>query len=440
MAAEQNEMVSTFKDGVRPDDFVCIIDWNSSSIKTSTSGNGFDGIVAMLEDRPPWENSCRWIDFEGRKDYMNQSNGLSISPSAYIFKEFKERDILVRAVQMDPLRVQYLKIQADVFLVTLKLMTYDEQKFPDKMSQSMPVLFEFETVAVLVNKRTQTVTTIQEGKKGDVWSCVRSLLAREGSVLRMADSSLLLWSLVDASTEVYGTFMDYLKHQFDLVCELQSLRSKMWFAGVIKQNAKLLAGELEQHVSLASELMASSTPDSDELYFTDLFSRFKHASQDCNWLILATQDLQDRITQDEEARHAKSSYIISVVLAVFSPLSFITGLYGMNFTGDGQGNGIMPELTWSHGYEFVWALMGSIAFTVLCLFFLFKVLEFPAWVKRGCYFMKTKLLLTCCIHSKHIEATDSDKIKRLHTFRLEREKSIIPASLTRAPVKLEFSL
>jgi magnesium transporter len=42
------------------------------------------------------------------------------------------------------------------------------------------------------------------------------------------------------------------------------------------------------------------------------------------------------------------------VATIFIPLSFIAGIYGMNFTH-------MPELHWTYGYPFALALMAAVA-------------------------------------------------------------------------------
>lgn len=410
------------KKGVRPPDLVCIIDFNSESIQKSSSGPNVDKINAILKDRPLSGTSVRWIDIEGHNVHIDGS-GATFSPLNFIFEEFKERAVLARAVKMDPLRVQFLKITPDVFLITLKLMTFNEEKFPHKMSHEVPILFEFESVAVLVNLSTQTITTLQEGKEGDIWEEVRTQLESQDGLLRNNGTMMLLWALVDASLEVYGIFVDYLKAQLALVCQLKGRRSKSWFAGVLKHNAMLLFAELETHVSLAEELKEIAGTHS-AIYFKDLFHRFRHACQDCNVVIMAAQDLQDRMIQDEDERHAKSSYIISVVLAVFSPLSFITGLYGMNFTGDENGDGIMPELTWTHGYQYVWILMGSIAVFILWLFFSFKVLEFPVCMKKGCGLVKRQVFGMCFIRKRgHAIHDDTATLHRLVSFRTSRRVS-----------------
>jgi magnesium transporter len=51
---------------------------------------------------------------------------------------------------------------------------------------------------------------------------------------------------------------------------------------------------------------------------------------------------------------------LAVVSAIFLPLTFICGIYGMNFQ-------IMPELNWAHGYTFFWALSAGITVAVIAL-------------------------------------------------------------------------
>ena len=53
--------------------------------------------------------------------------------------------------------------------------------------------------------------------------------------------------------------------------------------------------------------------------------------------------------------------VLTVIATLFIPLTFIVGIYGMNFK-------YMPELEWKLGYPFVWVIMGFIAFAMIYLF------------------------------------------------------------------------
>lgn len=42
--------------------------------------------------------------------------------------------------------------------------------------------------------------------------------------------------------------------------------------------------------------------------------------------------------------------VLTIMASIFIPLTFIVGVYGMNFK-------YMPELEWENGYAYVWGLM-----------------------------------------------------------------------------------
>ena len=59
--------------------------------------------------------------------------------------------------------------------------------------------------------------------------------------------------------------------------------------------------------------------------------------------------------------------VLTIFAAIFIPLMFITGIYGMNFdTASSPLN--MPELTWVYGYPFAWGLMIGTAGLLLFYF------------------------------------------------------------------------
>jgi magnesium transporter len=51
---------------------------------------------------------------------------------------------------------------------------------------------------------------------------------------------------------------------------------------------------------------------------------------------------------------------LTVVSVVFLPLTFLCGVYGMNFEN-------LPELRWQHGYHAFWLLVFGIVVTLLGL-------------------------------------------------------------------------
>jgi len=49
--------------------------------------------------------------------------------------------------------------------------------------------------------------------------------------------------------------------------------------------------------------------------------------------------------------------VLTMIATIFIPLTFIVGVYGMNFGNDSKSPWAMPELDWYYGYPLVWLLM-----------------------------------------------------------------------------------
>lgn len=66
------------------------------------------------------------------------------------------------------------------------------------------------------------------------------------------------------------------------------------------------------------------------------------------------------LLQQEES--TKKINVLTIVQAIFVPLTFVAGVYGMNFIS-------MPELNWSHGYLYVWLLFIAMASGLIIYFY-----------------------------------------------------------------------
>ncbi|SMX41878.1 zinc transporter ZntB [Actibacterium lipolyticum] len=75
--------------------------------------------------------------------------------------------------------------------------------------------------------------------------------------------------------------------------------------------------------------------------------------------------LQDHLYAEHSARMSRNGYVLSVVAAIFLPLGFLTGLFGMNVAG-------MPGTEWAHAFAVVSMIMALIG---VGLFALFRVLK-----------------------------------------------------------------
>jgi magnesium transporter len=79
------------------------------------------------------------------------------------------------------------------------------------------------------------------------------------------------------------------------------------------------------------------------------------------------RDIMDLYQTNINNEMNKVMKTLTVVSAIFIPLTFVAGVYGMNFD-------FMPELHYEHGYIFVWCLMG---FTSMVMVF---IMRFKKWL------------------------------------------------------------
>ena len=80
-----------------------------------------------------------------------------------------------------------------------------------------------------------------------------------------------------------------------------------------------------------------------------------------------TSDIRDNYLSMNSTRMNKNMMVLTVITSIFIPLTFIAGVYGMNFQN-------MPELSSKYGYFVVLLIMAIIA------------IEMFLWFKRKGWF------------------------------------------------------
>jgi magnesium transporter len=53
--------------------------------------------------------------------------------------------------------------------------------------------------------------------------------------------------------------------------------------------------------------------------------------------------------------------VLTIIATIFMPLTFLAGVYGMNFKH-------MPELEWEYGYLLVWVIMIGLSVIMIVYF------------------------------------------------------------------------
>lgn len=99
-----------------------------------------------------------------------------------------------------------------------------------------------------------------------------------------------------------------------------------------------------------------------KLYFSDIHDHLIKLSNMIESSREITSDMRDSYLSINSTRLNRNMMILTVITTIFIPLTFIVGVYGMNFQ-------YMPELSWKYGYPGVLLLMTIIA---VVMFYWFK--------------------------------------------------------------------
>lgn len=106
------------------------------------------------------------------------------------------------------------------------------------------------------------------------------------------------------------------------------------------------------------------------LYFYDVYDHLLKLTEMLESYRDFSSDIRDSYLSVNSNTMNSIMMTLTVITTIFMPLTFIAGIYGMNFA-------YMPELHWQYGYFIVLGLMGMIA---LLMFFYFRA---RGWFKLG---------------------------------------------------------
>jgi magnesium transporter len=171
--------------------------------------------------------------------------------------------------------------------------------------------------------------------------------------------------------QLSNEYLEYVDLIADDIQELEKKVFKTPFANEIGRSIYRFKLKIHEHRQIveAQETMMKSISHTDfpyikeeiEIYLKDVmnnFSRITGAFDTFKENLTSIFDLQMSLKSDHMNAIMK---ILTMVSVVFLPMSFIAGLYGMNFE-------YMPELKWKYGYVYSLVLMFSIALSIICYF------------------------------------------------------------------------
>lgn len=209
------------------------------------------------------------------------------------------------------------------------------------------------------------VLSLQE-QPGDVFDGVRERL-RNGRRIRFMHADYLAYALLDAVVDHYFVVLEQLGEQIEqLEDELIERPSPEVLKRIhhYKREMLLLRKSVWPLREVLSRLSRDESPlvsNETRLFLRDVYDHSIHVLDTIDTLRELLVGMLDLYLSSSSNRMNEVMKVLTIIATLFMPLTFIAGVYGMNFEH-------MPELGWRWGYPAVMLLMLGVSSGLLLAF------------------------------------------------------------------------
>jgi len=214
--------------------------------------------------------------------------------------------------------------------------------------------------------------TLQEECGHDVFESVRSRLRAGRGYSRKMKADYLAYALLDAMVDHFFPVLESLGDSIEEIEE--ELLDKPARSSLRKlYEAKRLLLQLRRAAWPQREIFNSLIRDDSGIvsHDTQVFLRdcYDHTTQIIDMIESyrdLTAGLMDLYLSSLSFRTNEIMRVLTIVSVIFIPLTFLAGVYGMNFDTELKWN--MPELHWPFGYAYFWFVCFCIVIGMLVFF------------------------------------------------------------------------
>jgi magnesium transporter len=290
------------------------------------------------------DNSVSWIDLSG---LGNQDTWQSLS------KTFQLHPLLVEDVVNVPQRPK-IEHYADHLLIVSWMVT------PAKNQSG----FHKEQVSLILGKHY--LISVQEEPNHDCFQGVRERIAHGRGMVRRSGADYLAYCLLDAIIdgffpvlEYYGELIEALEDEVIVNPTKQTLEK---IYRVRRDLLTLRRSIWPQRDAINKLIRDDSEWISDEVivYLRDCYDHTVQVMDMVETYRELATGLMDVYLSAVSNKMNEVMKLLTVISAIFIPLTFLAGVYGMNFNSEKSPLN-MPELSWYWGYPACLGLMGLVA-------------------------------------------------------------------------------
>jgi magnesium transporter len=298
--------------------------------------------ITDLEEIRPFiqRNSVTWIDIDGIHD------------SAIVEKigELFHIHILMLEDIMNSTGRPKVEFADEYMFITLKMIEF----------QLPAHTIDLDQLSMIVGPNY--LITFQE-KSGDSFDPVRERVRTSKGMVRGKSAQYLAYLLMDVIVDNYISVSEQYSEGIEQL-EASVLRrpTELTLQRILGMRKELLS--FKRSIDPLKEVINSIQKEVDSgvgKYFRDLYDHIISESEN---LVVYREMLVNLL----DLYHSSLSYrmnnvmkVLTIITTIFVPLTFIVGIYGMNFD-------VMPELHWQNGYYLILSLMGFIVILMLFYF------------------------------------------------------------------------
>lgn len=224
---------------------------------------------------------------------------------------------------------------------------------------------EIEQISFLLGK--QMLISFQE-KKGDHFEHVRTRIREDNGLVRKKGPDFLLFLLIEGILANYYTTLDQLELTIGdsinpleesrtdpvVIERIESYKRKIQ---LVRRNLLALRDAIHSIDKGTSPLIK---PDQKKYYF-DLKDNCLQLIESADAMALRLDSAENLFFSLQGHRMNQVMTVLTIMAAIFIPLTFLAGIYGMNFE-------YMPELGWRWGYFSLLGLMLVIGLVLMIYF------------------------------------------------------------------------
>ncbi|MDT8356935.1 MAG: magnesium/cobalt transporter CorA [Methanomicrobiaceae archaeon] len=240
----------------------------------------------------------------------------------------------------------------DYLFIVIKMLTLDE------------VAFSAEQVSIVLAR--DLVISFQE-QPGDVFENVRSRIKQGKGRVRKAGADYLAYALLDAVVDFYFEIFESLGQRLETLEEaLINDPNPETLEGIysVKRDLIYLRKSVWPLREVAAKFERGESPlvsDSSLVYIKDLYDHIIQVGDTLETYREMVGGMLDIYLSSVSNRMNEVMKILTMIATIFIPLTFIAGIYGMNFEH-------MPELSWSWSYPLVILAMFVVALIMVMFF------------------------------------------------------------------------